>query len=216
MTGLGSRLPPFTTRYHLLPARCAAICAIVRSARCADATSTRTRCQERGPSVHPGAFAVLSLTTWRRRAWNLIRATPTAPSAGPSELGGGPYGDRGIKVCGGRSKSFLAFRDRAMSSGHDPSAGPGERTKDRIDPAGDNRPDIWRWISNEEQQQNKRASQFQEVVEWASQIRATRTGRGAEPFAPGGNPSALPARYVASPFDRLLAPRRPPHELRGG
>ena len=65
MPRLGSRLPPFTTRYHLIPARCVAICAIVQSARCADTTSTRTRCQKRGPSVHPGAFVVLCIMPWR-------------------------------------------------------------------------------------------------------------------------------------------------------
>lgn len=68
------------------------------------------------------------------------------------------YGNRGIKVCDEWSGSFLAFRDWAMSSGYDPSARRGECTIDRIDPDGDYCPDNCRWISIEEQQQNKRAS----------------------------------------------------------
>ena len=59
MPRFGSRLPPFTTHYHLLPARCVAICAIVRSARCADATSTRTRHHERGPRICRGLHGSL-------------------------------------------------------------------------------------------------------------------------------------------------------------
>lgn len=47
-------LPPITTGYHLLPPICGAICAIVQSARCADATSTRTRYHERGPRICRG------------------------------------------------------------------------------------------------------------------------------------------------------------------
>ena len=57
-------LPPITTRYHLLPPICVAICAIVRSARCADATSTRTRHHERGPRICRGLRAS-PLTPWR-------------------------------------------------------------------------------------------------------------------------------------------------------
>ncbi len=68
----------------------------------------------------------------------------------------GHYGGRGIKVCTEWQNSFDAFRDWAMSHGYNPDAKRGECTIDRIDVNGDYCPDNCRWITNAEQQRNKR------------------------------------------------------------
>ena len=63
------------------------------------------------------------------------------------------YGGRGILVCGDWANSFLAFYTWAMESGYEPGL-----TIDRIDVNGNYEPENCRWLSNAEQQKNKRKS----------------------------------------------------------
>lgn len=66
------------------------------------------------------------------------------------------YGERGIKVCEEWEKSYPAFRDWAIENGYDENAPFGQCTIDRIDNEKGYSPDNCRWITNEEQQKNKR------------------------------------------------------------
>lgn len=66
------------------------------------------------------------------------------------------YGGRGIKVCEEWRNSFEAFREWALSNGYRPDAARGECTLDRIDVNGNYCPENCRWITNAEQQRNKR------------------------------------------------------------
>ena len=66
------------------------------------------------------------------------------------------YGERGITVCDDWRNDFQAFYDWAMANGYDENAPFGECTIDRIDVNGNYEPSNCRWISNKEQQKNKR------------------------------------------------------------
>lgn len=70
------------------------------------------------------------------------------------------YGGRGIKVCDewNDKNGFKAFYDWAISAGFDESKSWKEQTIDRIDVDGDYKPSNCRWITNLEQQRNKRTS----------------------------------------------------------
>lgn len=61
------------------------------------------------------------------------------------------YGGRGISVCQEWTNSFLSFYEWAMESGYRQGL-----TIDRIDVDGNYEPSNCRWITNEEQQRNKR------------------------------------------------------------
>lgn len=63
------------------------------------------------------------------------------------------YGGRGIKVCNEWKNSFVIFRDWALSNGYADNL-----TLDRIDVNGNYEPSNCRWITNAEQQKNKRNS----------------------------------------------------------
>lgn len=65
------------------------------------------------------------------------------------------YGGRGIKVCEKWQKNFEIFRDWAIQNGYQEGL-----TIDRIDPNGNYEPANCRWISNFEQQHNKRNNKF--------------------------------------------------------
>ena len=69
------------------------------------------------------------------------------------------YGGRGIAVCDEWKNSYIAFKNWANSSGYDETAQFGECTIDRIDVNGNYEPQNCRWITNIEQQKNKRPSQ---------------------------------------------------------
>lgn len=67
------------------------------------------------------------------------------------------YGGRGIKVCNEWFGSFEVFRDWAIAHGYSDSL-----TIDRIDVNGDYTPENCRWITNDEQQNNRRNNHFVE------------------------------------------------------
>ena len=81
------------------------------------------------------------------------------------------YGGRGIKFSS-EWDDFVNFRDWAQSNGYDDSL-----TLDRIDVNGDYEPSNCRWISNAEQQLNKRNNHLltfkgktQTLTEWAREL----------------------------------------------
>lgn len=68
------------------------------------------------------------------------------------------YGGRGIKVCKEWNENYLSFKKWAYKNGYDENAPHGECTIDRINVNGNYEPNNCRWISNAEQQKNKRKS----------------------------------------------------------
>lgn len=68
------------------------------------------------------------------------------------------YGGRGISICDDWKDDYIAFKSWAYSNGYDENAPFGECTIDRIDVNGNYEPDNCRWITNVEQQKNKRPS----------------------------------------------------------
>lgn len=67
------------------------------------------------------------------------------------------YGGRGITVCDCWKDSFERFREWAISNGYSDNL-----TIDRIDVNGDYCPENCRWITNDEQQNNRRNNHFVE------------------------------------------------------
>lgn len=70
------------------------------------------------------------------------------------------YGARGIKVCDEWRNDFQAFYDWAMANGYDETAIKWEYTVDRIDVNGNYAPSNCRWITIQEQQNNKRSNRL--------------------------------------------------------
>lgn len=68
------------------------------------------------------------------------------------------YGGRGISICDEWLKNYQSFKDWAYENGYDENAPRGECTIDRIDVNGNYEPNNCRWITNLEQQKNKRPS----------------------------------------------------------
>ena len=80
------------------------------------------------------------------------------------------YGGKGIKVCEEWDNSFIPFYEWAMANGYNDTL-----TLDRIDVNGNYEPSNCRWITNLEQQRNKKNNRFIEingekkaVSEWAN------------------------------------------------
>lgn len=65
------------------------------------------------------------------------------------------YGGRGITVCKEWKEDFQTFADWALSHGYSD-----ELTLDRIDVNGNYEPSNCRWITNKEQQHNKRSNRY--------------------------------------------------------
>lgn len=68
------------------------------------------------------------------------------------------YGGRGIGICAEWENDYRTFKEWAYSNGYDENAAFGECTIDRIDVNGNYEPNNCRWITNAEQQKNKRPS----------------------------------------------------------
>ena len=68
------------------------------------------------------------------------------------------YGGRGIILCLEWQNDYLAFKEWAYANGYDENAEFGECTIDRINVNGIYEPSNCRWITNAEQQKNKRPS----------------------------------------------------------
>ena len=67
------------------------------------------------------------------------------------------YGGRGIKVCDMWQNNFSIFYDWAMKNGYNPAAKYGKCTIDRIDNDKGYEPNNCRWVTNLENQRNKRS-----------------------------------------------------------
>lgn len=66
------------------------------------------------------------------------------------------YGGRGIKICDEWDEDYSDFRAWALKNGYDPQAQRGAYTIDRINNDLGYSPENCRWITNKEQQKNKR------------------------------------------------------------
>lgn len=84
------------------------------------------------------------------------------------------YGERGIEVCTEWRKDYDCFAEWSFENGYNPSAEQGEFTIERKDINGNYCPKNCCWITNKEQQKNKRTTVYLEhngekksVVEWS-------------------------------------------------
>lgn len=82
------------------------------------------------------------------------------------------YGERGIKVCEEWLNDFMTFYNWSMSNGYKDNL-----TIDRIDVNGNYEPSNCRWLTNEEQQNNKRRNirltyngKTQTITQWAREL----------------------------------------------
>lgn len=82
------------------------------------------------------------------------------------------YGGRGIKVCDEWEKSFIAFRDWALTNGYNDTL-----TIERMDVNGNYEPENCTWATREEQANNKRDNRFltyngktQTVSQWSREL----------------------------------------------
>ena len=99
------------------------------------------------------------------------------------------YGKRGISVCEEWNQQYEKFREWALANGYDDSL-----TIDRIDTNGNYEPGNCRWVSNADQQRNKRNNRYytyhgktQLIPAWAEEFGVTdstirsRIRRGENP-----------------------------------
>lgn len=102
------------------------------------------------------------------QAWENMRARCNRKSSREYEN----YGGRGISVCSEWNEHFESFRDWALNNGYSE-----QLTLDRIDVNGNYEPGNCRWISNKEQQNNKRNNRnityngrTQTLNQWAKEL----------------------------------------------
>ena len=99
------------------------------------------------------------------RIWRKIKSRCTSPTNSSYKN----YGGRGITVCAEWMESFEAFRDWSMSNGYRD-----DLTIDRENVNGPYSPDNCRWITNQQQQNNRRDNHYitfngetHTITEWA-------------------------------------------------
>lgn len=87
------------------------------------------------------------------------------------------YGGRGIKVCDEWLNDFMAFYKWAVDNGYNDNL-----TIDRIDVNGNYEPNNCRWLTNDEQQNNKRNNilltyngKTQTITQWANELGIKRS-----------------------------------------
>lgn len=87
------------------------------------------------------------------------------------------YGARGVKICEEWAENYNSFAEWARSHGWDDNAPRGRCTVDRIDPAGDYRPENCRITTMAEQAKNRKNSIFVEhkgekktLAEWSREL----------------------------------------------
>ena len=102
------------------------------------------------------------------KVWETIRTKCRNPKSSNYRL----YGGRGIDICDEWYNDFLAFRDWALSHGYQEGL-----TIDRINNNQGYSPDNCHWITNREQQLNKRNNvlisyqgKTQTLVEWCDEL----------------------------------------------
>ncbi len=90
--------------------------------------------------------------------WNSMRYR----CSNPNNKGYHLYGERGIKVCNEwlGSDGFQNFSKWAFSNGYDESAPHGKCTIDRIDVNGNYEPSNCRWVSVQDQNNNRRSNRY--------------------------------------------------------
>lgn len=88
------------------------------------------------------------------------------------------YGGRGISICDEWLNSFEPFKEWALSNGYKD-----DLTLDRIDNNGNYEPSNCRWITNQEQQHNKRTNRLitfngitKTLTQWAKEMNLTVKG----------------------------------------
>lgn len=86
------------------------------------------------------------------------------------------YGARGISVCEEWKNDYMMFKKWALENGYDESAEYGECTLDRIDNSKGYAPDNCRWVSAEDQANNRRSNviitafgKTQNLLAWAKE-----------------------------------------------
>ena len=86
------------------------------------------------------------------------------------------YGARGISVCEEWKSDYMVFKKWALENGYDELAGYGECTLDRINNSKGYAPDNCRWVSAEEQANNRRSNviitafgKTQNLLAWAKE-----------------------------------------------
>lgn len=113
--------------------------------------------------------------------WKSVRERTNNPKAAAYPL----YGGRGIKMCAEwypPTTGYLAFKKWSLENGYEERTGKDKLTLDRIDTNGDYCPENCRWITNTEQQWNRRNNHllYYEKYVYPIAIWAIITGNNAQ------------------------------------
>lgn len=116
------------------------------------AEETLQKYKERGKELSKYLITHNKTKTRLYNVWNSMKQRCNNPNVKYYRV----YGGRGIKVCKEWQNDFLAFHDWAMENGYNTEAKRGECTIDRIDNDKGYEPSNCRWVTNLENQRNKR------------------------------------------------------------